>query len=59
MGLYDRLKLMRAEMGYRGERLKGRVEQEIRWKMEKVKRAAQWGRYPVEVEPDLHQSRFL
>lgn len=48
----DRLKLIWADMGYRGERLKQWIEQGLQWKMEIVKRPSKWGRYPVDVEPE-------
>jgi transposase len=51
-GVCDRLKLIWADMGYRGERLKKWVEQELQRKMEIVKRPSKWGRYPVDVEPE-------
>ncbi len=47
----DRLKLIWADMGYRGAKLKAWVEQELEWKLEIVKRPSKWGRYPVDVEP--------
>jgi putative transposase len=47
----DRLKLVWADMGSRGERLKAWVEQELEWQMEIVKRPSKWGRYAVDVEP--------
>lgn len=50
-GVCDRLKLLWADMGYRGSRLKAWVEQELGWKLEIVKRPSKWGRYPVDVEP--------
>src|SRR5947209_3287403 len=50
--LCARLKLIWADMGYRGARLKAWVEQELEWKMEIVKRPSKWGRYPVDVEPE-------
>ncbi|MCA1615173.1 MAG: hypothetical protein LC800_13775 [Acidobacteria bacterium] len=37
-GVCDRLKLIWADMGYRGERLKKWIEQELQRKMENVKR---------------------
>ena len=51
-GVCDRLKLIWADMGYRGERLKTWVEQACGWKLEVVKRPSKWGRYPVDVEPE-------
>lgn len=50
-GMCDRLKLIWADMGYRGARLKAWVEQELGWKLEIVKRPSKWGRYPIDVEP--------
>jgi putative transposase len=47
----DRLKLIWADMSYRGQSLKGWIEQECGWELEVVKRPNKWGRYPVEVEP--------
>ena len=47
----ERLKLIWADMGYRGKRLKAWVEPQLEWKMEIVKRPSKWGRYPVDVEP--------
>ena len=47
----DRLELIWADMGYRGEQLKRWIEQECKWKLEVVKRPSKWGRYPVDVEP--------
>jgi putative transposase len=49
--LCARLKLVWADMGYRGERLKAWIEQECGWKMEIVKHPRRWGRYPIDVEP--------
>jgi len=51
-GVRQRLKLIWADMGYRGEKLKTWIEQELEWKMEIVKRPSKWGRYPVDVEPE-------
>ncbi len=51
-GVCERLKLIWADMGYRGERLKQWIEQELQWKMEIVKRPSKWGRYPIDVEPE-------
>ena len=48
----DRLELIWADMGYRGERLKTWVEQVCGRKMEIVKRPSKWGRYPIDVEPE-------
>ena len=50
-GACDRLRLIWADMGYRGARLKAWVEQELGWKLEIVKRPSKWGRYPIDVEP--------
>ena len=50
-GVCDRLKLLWADMGYRGVRRKAWVEQELQWKLEIVKRPSKWGRYPIDVEP--------
>jgi transposase len=51
-GLCDRLQLIWADMGYRGEKLKAWVEQELEWKMEIVQRPRKWGWYPKDVEPE-------
>jgi transposase len=51
-GVCERLKLIWADMGYRGERLKTWIEQEFEWKMEIVKGPSKWGRYPIDVEPE-------
>jgi transposase len=40
-------------MVYRGERLKTRIEQTCGWKLEMVKRPSKWGRYPIDVEPEM------
>jgi transposase len=40
------------DMGYRGQRLKEWIEQELEWKMEIVKRPSKWGRFTVDVEPE-------
>lgn len=50
-GSCERLKLIWADMGYRGEKLKTWIEQECGWKLEIVKRPGRWGRYPIDVEP--------
>jgi transposase len=42
----DRLELIWADMGYRGERLKTWVEQVCGWKLEIVKRPSKWGALP-------------
>ena len=49
--LSQRLKLIWADMGYRGERLKQWIEKFGKWKLEIVKRPRKWGRYPENVEP--------
>jgi putative transposase len=51
-GVSKRLKLIWADMGYRGEKLKTWIEQKLEWKMEIVKRPSKWGRYPIDVEPE-------
>ncbi len=51
LGICHRLKLIWADMGYRGEQLKIWVEQVCRWKLEIVQRPRRWGWYPVDVEP--------
>jgi transposase len=43
-GVCERLKLIWADMGYRGEKLKTWIEQQLEWKMEIVKRPSKWGR---------------
>jgi len=48
----DRLKLIWADMGYRGSKLKAWIEQELEWKIEIVQRPRKWGRYPKDVEPE-------
>ena len=47
----DRMKLVWADMGYRGNHLKQWIEQECHWELDIVKRPSKWGRYPVDVEP--------
>jgi putative transposase len=47
----ERLKLIWADMGYRGQQLKEWIEQECKWELEIVKRPSKWGRYPIDVEP--------
>lgn len=47
----QRLKLIWADMGYRGEWLKIWVEQACKWKLEIVQRPRKWGWYPENVEP--------
>lgn len=49
--LFQRLKLIWADMGYRGERLKQWLEKFGKWKLEIVKRPRRWGWYPEDVEP--------
>jgi len=44
--LCDRLKLIWADMGYRGARLKTWIEQECGWQVEIVQRPRKWGWYP-------------
>jgi transposase len=51
-GVCERLKLIWADMGYRGEKLKTWIEQQLEWKMEIVQRPSKWGRYPIDVEPE-------
>ncbi len=46
-----RLKLIWADMGYRGTELKNWIEQVCQWKLEIVKRPRRWGWYPEDVEP--------
>lgn len=48
----NRLQLIWADMGYRGEKLKSWIEQELEWKMEIVQRPRKWGWYPKDVEPE-------
>jgi putative transposase len=43
----NRLKLIWADMGYRGQHLK----QGCKWELDIVKRPSKWGRYPIDVEP--------
>jgi putative transposase len=47
----DRLRLIWADMGYRGQELKEWIEKECGWELEVVKRPGKWGRYPADVEP--------
>jgi transposase len=47
----QRLKLIWADMGYRGEPLWKWLEEELKWKLEIVQRPRKWGWYPVDVEP--------
>lgn len=51
LGICHRLKLIWADMGYRGEKLKIWIEQVCEWKLEIVQRPRRWGWYPVDVEP--------
>jgi hypothetical protein len=51
-GLCEGLKLIWGDMGYRGEKLKTWIEQQLEWKLEIVKRPSKWGRYSVDVEPE-------
>jgi Transposase and inactivated derivatives len=51
LGICHRLKLIWADMGYRGEKLKIWIEQVCGWKQEIVQRPRRWGWYPVDVEP--------
>jgi transposase len=51
-GVCGRLKLIWADMGYRGERLKAWIEQECEWKLEIVQRPRKWRWYPKDVEPE-------
>jgi len=45
------LKLIWADMGYRGAELKQWIEEVCKWKLEIVKRPSRWGWYPADVEP--------
>ena len=45
------LKLIWADMGYRGERLKSWMERECDWRIEIVSRPRKWGWYHEDVEP--------
>jgi putative transposase len=47
----ERLRLVWADMGYRGERLKQWIEGECGWVLEIVTRPSKWGCYPKDVEP--------
>lgn len=47
----QRLKLIWADMGYRGEPLRKWIEEERKWNLEIVRRPRKWGWYPVDVEP--------
>jgi len=48
----ERLELIWADMGYRGQGLKEWIEKECKWQLDIVKRPSKWGRYPVDVEPE-------
>lgn len=48
----DRLKLIWADMGYRGARLKAWIEQELEWQVEIAQRPRKWGSYPKDVGPE-------
>jgi putative transposase len=48
----ERLELIWADMGYRGQGLKEWIEKECKWQLDIVKRPSKWGRYPVGVEPE-------
>ena len=50
-GNCPRLKLIWADMGYRGAELKNWIEQDCGWKLEIVTRPRRWGWYPEDVEP--------
>jgi transposase len=47
----ERLQHVRADMAYRGQRLRTWVTEECGWTLEIVERPRRWGRYPVGVEP--------
>lgn len=47
----DRLQLIWADMGYRGQHLKEWIAKECNWQLDIVKRPSKWGWYPVDVEP--------
>jgi putative transposase len=47
----ERLQLIWADMGYRGQVLKEWIEKDCNWQLEIVKRPSRWGWYPVDVEP--------
>lgn len=47
----ERLKKIRADMGYRGERLRQWVSENTDWELEIVKKPSRWGWYPEDVEP--------
>ena len=46
------MKLVWADMGYRGQQLKEWIEQECKWELDIVKRPSKWGRYLIDVEPE-------
>jgi transposase len=48
---FDRLQCIWADMAYRGQRLRTRVEQECGWILDLVHHPRRWGWYPVDVEP--------
>jgi putative transposase len=48
----ERLELIWADMGYRGQGLKEWIEKECKWQLDIVKRPSKWGRYAVDVEPE-------
>lgn len=48
-----RLKLIWADMGYRGAEFKQWIKEFCKWKLEIVKRPRRWGRYPEDVEPPM------
>jgi transposase len=47
----ERLKNIRADMGYRGERWRQWVLANTDWELEIVQRPRRWGWYPEDVEP--------
>jgi len=47
----ERLQLIWADMGYRGQGLKEWIEKECKWQLDIVKRPSKWGWYPIDVEP--------
>jgi len=47
----ERLQLIWADMGYRGQGLKEWLEKECKWQLDIVKRPSKWGWYPIDVEP--------
>jgi len=48
-----RLKKIRADMAYRGERLRQWILENTDWELEIVQRPRRWGWYPEDVEPPL------